>query len=235
MDPAVGSARGAFRRNWHSNVCGSMTDSTIEHAQIGPSDWVNLLIAKAVGPLPSGTTLPNGTLDLLIATTITDDEMAWSKTNGRGALLNLLVAGGVAQFSERNRASVSGILDVRRWTRRRRPGSCGRRFAGAGRATCGNGATRKDPSFPAGSGWRRRFPQHGLCAKRNAREESCDRRDCARTTRGWHGVAVFGITGVRRPKLRAREDQDQGVGIQSRTCLRDDVGYLVRATVSLDR
>ena len=82
---------------------------TVEAVQIDTSDWVNLLIAKAVHPLPSGTTLPNGTLDLLVATTITDDEMAWSKTNGRAALLDLLSAGGVAQLSIRNRPSVPGV------------------------------------------------------------------------------------------------------------------------------
>ncbi|QDE39474.1 hypothetical protein FIV34_09805 [Luteibacter pinisoli] len=83
---------------------------TVERVQIGPSDWLNLLIANAVGPLPPGTTLPNGTMDLLVATTITDEEMAWSKTNGRGALLDRLVAGGVGQFSMRNRPSVLGIV-----------------------------------------------------------------------------------------------------------------------------
>ncbi|WP_067062998.1 suppressor of fused domain protein [Roseateles chitosanitabidus] len=67
---------------------------------------VNLLIAKARAPLPSGVALPSGRMKLLVATVITEEEMRWSMKNGRGALLDKLIAGGVGQISRRDRASV---------------------------------------------------------------------------------------------------------------------------------
>lgn len=79
---------------------------TIEGVQIGENESVNLLIAKARKPLPTGASLPNGSMDLLIATVITDEEMRWSMEHGREALLDKLVAAGVGQFSVRDRASV---------------------------------------------------------------------------------------------------------------------------------
>ena len=57
-------------------------------------------------PLPPGTQLPNGKLELLVATVITDDEMQWSMENGREALLAKLIKSGVGQVSDRNRKSV---------------------------------------------------------------------------------------------------------------------------------
>jgi hypothetical protein len=82
---------------------------TIEEIRVGEDEEVNVLIAKAVDPLPSGTTLPNGKLQLLIATTITAEEMNWSMENGRGALLEKLKHEGIGQVSVRDRPSVPGV------------------------------------------------------------------------------------------------------------------------------
>ena len=71
-----------------------------------PGEPVNVLIAKARAPLPTGTQLPNGKMELLVATTITDEEMQWSMTNGRGALLQELYDAGVGQISHPGRPSV---------------------------------------------------------------------------------------------------------------------------------
>ncbi|GIU52339.1 hypothetical protein TUM4438_44800 [Shewanella sairae] len=79
---------------------------TVQDIQIGESESVNVLIAKARHPLPTGVNLPNGTMVLLIATVITDDEMEWSIENGREALLAKLIGAGVGQISDRNRKSV---------------------------------------------------------------------------------------------------------------------------------
>lgn len=67
---------------------------------------VNLLFAKPLPPLPSGTQLPNGTMRILLATVITADELAWSQVNGVEALLARLTRAGVGQFSFRDRKSV---------------------------------------------------------------------------------------------------------------------------------
>jgi hypothetical protein len=79
---------------------------TIDGVQVGESESVNLLIAKARKPLPTGSSLPNGTMELLVATVITDEEMRWSMEHGREALLEKLVAEGVGQLSVRGRPSV---------------------------------------------------------------------------------------------------------------------------------
>lgn len=79
---------------------------TVGEVQVGENESVNLLIAKARKPLPTGSSLPNGTMELLIATVITDEEMHWSMEHGREALLDKLIAGGVGQFSVRGRPSV---------------------------------------------------------------------------------------------------------------------------------
>ena len=79
---------------------------TIEQIRVGESETVNVLIAKAVPPLPTGTELPNGRMDIIVATVITDDEMQWSMENRRDALLERLQTAGIGQISDRNRASV---------------------------------------------------------------------------------------------------------------------------------
>jgi hypothetical protein len=65
-----------------------------------------VLISKAQAPLPIGTVLPAGKMDLLVAVTITDAEMQWSMQNGRGALLQKLREAGVGQVSVLGRPSV---------------------------------------------------------------------------------------------------------------------------------
>lgn len=79
---------------------------TIEGIQIGEDESANFLFAKAKPPLPSEMQLPNGKLELIVATTITDDEMRWSMENSRAELLDRLIAHGVGQISDRNRPSV---------------------------------------------------------------------------------------------------------------------------------
>jgi hypothetical protein len=79
---------------------------TVQEIKVGENESVNVLIAKARSPLPPGTTLPNGTMTLLVATVITDDEMQWSMENGRDSLLDKLQGAGIGQFSVRGRRSV---------------------------------------------------------------------------------------------------------------------------------
>jgi hypothetical protein len=79
---------------------------TVQDIQVGENESINVLIAKAQRPLPMGMNLPNGKMDLLVATVITDDEMQWSIENGREALLSRLIESGVGQISDRNRKSV---------------------------------------------------------------------------------------------------------------------------------
>lgn len=79
---------------------------TVEDIRVGDSDWVNVLIAPASTSVPDTFGLPNGTGRLLIATTITDDEMVWSKAHGRETLLNKLASAGVGQVSHLTRASI---------------------------------------------------------------------------------------------------------------------------------
>ena len=81
---------------------------TIDGVRSGQNESVNLLIAKAREPLPTGTVLPNGKMEILIATVITDAEMRWSMEHGRDALLDTLIASGLGQFSILDRASTVG-------------------------------------------------------------------------------------------------------------------------------
>lgn len=80
---------------------------TIEQIRVGENEFVNVLFAKARPPLPTGATLPNGTMAIIVATVITSDEMQWSMTNGREPLLDRLYAAGVGQVSVRERESVA--------------------------------------------------------------------------------------------------------------------------------
>lgn len=72
----------------------------------GPQDKVCLLIAKPLPPLPCGTQLPNGRMQILIATVITREEMSWSRRHGAEALLARLVSAGIGQYSDRDRPPV---------------------------------------------------------------------------------------------------------------------------------
>lgn len=81
---------------------------TVEAVPVGNSenDTINVLIAKAQKPLPTDIKLPNGNMQFLIATVITDEEMQWSIENGRDALLKKLIDSGTGQISDRNRSSI---------------------------------------------------------------------------------------------------------------------------------
>ncbi|HTD28939.1 MAG TPA: suppressor of fused domain protein, partial [Xanthomonadaceae bacterium] len=79
---------------------------TISDLAVGRSEPVHILIARARPPLPVGTDLPNGKMELLIATTITRAEMQWSFENGRDKLLDRLVEKGYGQISRLERPSV---------------------------------------------------------------------------------------------------------------------------------
>lgn len=79
---------------------------TVEGIKVGEDEEIDLLIARAQPPLPIGATLPNGKMEILIATTITTDEMKWSMEHGRDALLKRLVEAGVGQISRKNRKSI---------------------------------------------------------------------------------------------------------------------------------
>lgn len=72
----------------------------------GPRDKVCLLISRALPPLPGGTQLPNGRMQILVATVITRQELSWARRHGASALLAKLVRAGIGQYSERNRPSV---------------------------------------------------------------------------------------------------------------------------------
>ncbi len=79
---------------------------TVEQIQVGQGQMVNVLITKAQAPLPTGIPLPAGKMEILVATTITAQEMKWSQGNGRAALLKKLQGAGVGQISVPNRKSV---------------------------------------------------------------------------------------------------------------------------------
>lgn len=79
---------------------------TVEQIQVGQGQMVDVLITKAQAPLPTGTSLPAGKMETLVATIITAQEMKWSQSNGRAALLKKLLEAGVGQISVPNRKSV---------------------------------------------------------------------------------------------------------------------------------
>jgi hypothetical protein len=79
---------------------------TVEQIQVGQGQMVNVLIAKSQAPLPAGTSLPAGKIEILVAITITAQEMKWSQSNGKGALLKKLQEAGIGQISVPNRMSV---------------------------------------------------------------------------------------------------------------------------------
>jgi hypothetical protein len=78
---------------------------TVEEIAIRADSAINVLIAKAYPPLPGPVQLPNGSMRMLVATTITTDEMKWSFDHGRPALLERLFRAGIGQISLPGRAS----------------------------------------------------------------------------------------------------------------------------------
>lgn len=87
---------------------------TVEDIAVGEGAYANLLITEAASPIPDTVDLSNGEARLLVATVITDDEMAWSITNSREALKQELQKSGVGQLSELDRKSVfnPGSIDL---------------------------------------------------------------------------------------------------------------------------
>jgi hypothetical protein len=79
---------------------------TIEDIAVDDGQFINVLITTAYSPLPTSIKLSNGEAKLLIATVITDDEMAWSLSNGRKALKDELKKTDVGQFSILDRKSI---------------------------------------------------------------------------------------------------------------------------------
>lgn len=79
---------------------------TTEDIAVGNGAYINVLISKALSPMPSAMPLANGEAKLLVATVITDDEMVWSMGNSREALLEQLEKSGLGQLSRLNRASL---------------------------------------------------------------------------------------------------------------------------------
>jgi len=79
---------------------------TVGELSVGADKPFNFLIAKAGAPWPVGTQLPNGKMDVLSATTITEEELEWSKENGREALLKKLDEAHFGQISLPGRESV---------------------------------------------------------------------------------------------------------------------------------
>lgn len=79
---------------------------TVEQLNVGASEPLNILVSKALPPLPVGTQLPAGKMEILVITTITSAEMQWSMKNGRDNLLQRLRESGVGQTSKLGRESV---------------------------------------------------------------------------------------------------------------------------------
>lgn len=79
---------------------------TVAQIDVDEAEPVNLLISKALRPLPTGTQLPAGKMEILVATTITAEEMRWSRRNRRDALLQRLRDAGIGQISKPGRESV---------------------------------------------------------------------------------------------------------------------------------
>lgn len=79
---------------------------TVERLDVGAPEPLNILVSKARPPLPVGTQLPAGTMEILVITTISAAEMQWSRQNGRDTLLQRLHDAGVGQVSELGREDV---------------------------------------------------------------------------------------------------------------------------------
>lgn len=79
---------------------------TVEQLDVGASEPLNILVSKALPPLPVGTQLPAGKMEVLVITTISSAEMQWSMKNGRDTLLKRLHEAGVGQISKVGREGV---------------------------------------------------------------------------------------------------------------------------------
>ena len=73
---------------------------------------IHVLIAKPQAPLPTGIKLPAGQMAILVATTITEQEMAWSQSHGRPALLKKWQDGGRAnQYAQPQECRAVAVAD----------------------------------------------------------------------------------------------------------------------------
>ena len=79
---------------------------TVEDVFAGDAGSLNLLITKAESPLPTGVLLPNGKMDVLVMTVITEREMRWAMEHGNAELLKKLRDAGIGQVSVLKRTSV---------------------------------------------------------------------------------------------------------------------------------
>jgi hypothetical protein len=79
---------------------------TIEDVELGHGRHADFLIAPALPPLPPYVELPNGTMEVLVATRITRDEMELALVKGQSPLHEILADAGVAQVSRLDRASI---------------------------------------------------------------------------------------------------------------------------------
>ncbi len=79
---------------------------TAEEITLGDGRHADFLIERAIAPLPSTLQLPNGTMNLLVATRITREEMKLGMEKGGPALRELLTKAGIGQLSDLNRRSI---------------------------------------------------------------------------------------------------------------------------------
>lgn len=79
---------------------------TVESLKIDGERKADFLVEPARAPFPTSFELPNGTVQVFVATRITRDEMQWALDNGRPALSEKLTRAGVGQVSDLTRPSV---------------------------------------------------------------------------------------------------------------------------------
>ena len=79
---------------------------TVEDIYVGDAGMVNVLFQKAEKPFPEKIELPKGPSTFIIATVVTDDEMIWSKFNGREKLAKKLDENKIGQISNVKRSSI---------------------------------------------------------------------------------------------------------------------------------
>jgi hypothetical protein len=78
---------------------------TVEDLALGDGRRADFFIERAAAPLPDRCQLPNGTMNLLVATRITREEMKFGIEKGRPALRERLTKAGIGQLSDLDRRS----------------------------------------------------------------------------------------------------------------------------------
>lgn len=79
---------------------------TLERIGISETESMDMIITRAVDPLPAKLKLPTGDIDLLIGTLVTPDELSIARENSASKLLELLLKSNVGQVSDPKRQSV---------------------------------------------------------------------------------------------------------------------------------